>query len=63
MFTARPNATEDELNDRILLNKAHRHKLIDFCGAPAGKVKEYCDDHPLFGIFGSIRTKDACRRA
>ena len=60
MFTARPNATEDELNDRIPLSMAHWHKHIDFCGAPADKVKEYFGDHPKFGMFGSIHTKEAC---
>lgn len=60
MFTARPNATEDELNQRIPLSVAHWHKHINFCGAPADKVKEYLGDHPKFGMFGSIHTKAAC---
>ncbi len=60
MFTARPNATEDELNDRIPLSMVHWHKHINFCGAPADKVKEYFGDHPKFGMFGSIHTQAAC---
>ena len=60
MFTARPNATEDELNERIPLSMAHWHKHINFCGAPAEKVKEYFGDQPKFGMFGSIHTKEAC---
>jgi hypothetical protein len=60
MFTARPNATEDELNERIPLSAAHWHKHINFCGAPAEKVKEYHGDHPKFGMFGSIHTREAC---
>ncbi len=60
MFTARPNATEGELNDRIPLSMAHWHKHINFCGAPADKVKEYFGDRPKFGMFGSIHTKEAC---
>lgn len=60
MFTARPNATEDELNQRIPLSVAHWHKHINFCGAPADKVKQYLGDHPKFGMFGSIHTKAAC---
>lgn len=60
MFTTRPNATEDDLNQRIPLSVAHWHKHINFCGAPADKVKEYFGDHPKFGMFGSIHTKAAC---
>jgi hypothetical protein len=60
MFTARPNATEDELNERIPLSIAHWHKHINFCAAPAEKVNEYSGDHPKFGMFGSIHTKEAC---
>jgi hypothetical protein len=60
MFTAGPNATEDELNDRIPLSMSHWHKHINFCGAPADKVKQYFGDHPRFGMFGSIHTREAC---
>jgi hypothetical protein len=60
MFTARPNATEDELNDRIPLSVAHWHEHTNFCAAPANKVKEYHGAHPKFGMFGSIHTKAAC---
>jgi hypothetical protein len=60
MFTDRPNASEDELNDRIPLSVARWHKHTNFCGAPANKVKEYFGDHPKFGMFGSIHTKEAC---
>ncbi len=63
MFTTRPNATESELNDRIPLSMAHWHKHINFCGAPANKVKEYFGDHPKFGMFGSIHTREACEAA
>jgi hypothetical protein len=60
MYTARPNATENDLNERIPLSVAHWHKHINFCGAPADKVKEYFGDHPKFGMFGSIHTRAAC---
>ncbi|SRR5246127_3506864 len=63
MFTDRPNATEDELNQRIPLSVARWHKHTNFCGAPANKVKEYFGDHPKFGMFGSIHTKEACDAA
>lgn len=60
MYTDRPNATEDELNQRIPLSVARWHKHTNFCAAPANKVKEYFGDHPKFGMFGSIHTKEAC---
>jgi hypothetical protein len=60
MFTARPNATEDELNQRVPLSVARWHKHTNFCGAPESKVKEYFGKKPKFGMFGSIHTKDAC---
>ena len=60
MFTARPNATEDELNQRIPLSVARWHKHTNFCGAPENKVKEYFGKNPKFGMFGSIHTKEAC---
>ena len=60
MYTTRPNATEDELNERIPLSVAHWHKHINFCAAPADKTQEYHGDHPKFGMFGSIHTKAAC---
>jgi hypothetical protein len=60
MFTARPDATEDELNQRIPLSIVRWHKHTNFCAAPANKVKEYFGDHPKFGMFGSIHTKAAC---
>jgi hypothetical protein len=60
MFTARPNATEDDLNERIPLSIARWHKHINFCAAPADRVKDYDGAHPKFGMFGSIKTKEAC---
>ena len=60
MFTARPNATEDELNQRVPLSVARWHKHTNFCGAPENKVKEYFGKKPKFGMFGSIHTKEAC---
>ncbi|HEY6491390.1 MAG: hypothetical protein WCC26_03680 [Terracidiphilus sp.] len=60
MYTDRPNATEDELNQRIPLSVARWHKHANFCAAPANKVKQYFGDHPKFGMFGSIHTKEAC---
>jgi len=61
MFTARPSASEDELNQRIPLSMARWHKHTNFCGAPADKVKEYFGKNPKFGMFGSIHTREACQ--
>lgn len=61
MFTLPPNASEDELNDRIPLSIVRWHKHINFCGAPANRVKEYFSKHPKFGMFGSINTAEACK--
>ena len=61
MFTVPPNASEDELNNRIPLSMVRWHRHINFCAAPADKVKEYLGKHPKFGMFGSINTADACK--
>jgi hypothetical protein len=60
MYTARPDATEQELDQRIPLSIARWHEHTNFCGAPATRVKEYHGAHPKFGMFGSIRTKEVC---
>jgi hypothetical protein len=60
MFTASPDATEDELNERIPLSIARWHRHVNFCVAPEDRAKEYFGDHPKFGMFGSIHTKEAC---
>ena len=60
MYTARPSATEDELNQRIPLSVARWHKHTNFCAAPENKVKEYFGKSPKFGMFGSIHTKEGC---
>ena len=60
MFTARNSGTEDELNQRVPLSIARWHKHTNFCAAPENKVKEYFGDHPKFGMFGSIHTREAC---
>jgi hypothetical protein len=63
MFTASPNATEDDLNQRIPLSVVRWHKHTNFCAAPADKTKEYFGDHPKFGMFGSIHARQACEAA
>jgi hypothetical protein len=60
MYTASPDATEDELDQRIPLSIARWHRHLNFCEAPEDRVKEYLGAHPKFGMFGSIKTKEAC---
>ena len=60
MYTASREATEDELNERIPLSIARWHEHVNFCAAPADRVKDYFGAHPKFGMFGSIHTKEAC---
>jgi hypothetical protein len=60
MFTASPDATEDELNQRMPLSITRWHRHINFCEAPEDRIKDYQADHPKFGMFGSINTKEAC---
>ena len=63
MYTDRVGASEEELNRRIPLSIARWHEHTNFCAAPADKVREYLGAHPLFGMFGSIHTKEACEAA
>jgi hypothetical protein len=60
MFTTNPDATEEELNQRVPLSIARWHKHINFCEAPEDRAKDYQAEHPKFGMFGSIHSKEAC---
>jgi hypothetical protein len=60
MYTASPDATEDELNQRIPLSIARWHRHLNLCVAPEDRAKDYQAAHPKFGMFGSINTKEAC---
>jgi hypothetical protein len=60
MYTANPDATEDELNERIPLSIARWHRHINVCWAPEDRVMDYKAAHPKFGMFGSINTQEAC---
>ncbi len=63
MYTAKVGENEDELNNRIPLSIARWHQHINFCAAPADRTNEYFGAHPTFGMFGSIKTKEACDAA
>lgn len=60
MYTASPDATEDELNERVPLSVARWHRHINFCEAPEDRAKDYLASRPKFGMFGSINSKEAC---
>ena len=60
MYTTSPDATEDELNQRIPLSVARWHRHVNFCEAPEDRAKDYQSAHPKFGRFGSINTREAC---
>jgi hypothetical protein len=60
MYTASPQATEEELNQRVPVSIARWHRHVNFCEAPIDRVQDYKADHPKFGMFGSIRTKEEC---
>jgi hypothetical protein len=63
MYTARVDATEDELNDRIPLSIAHWHQHVNFCKAPMGQKAAYFGPDAKFGLLGSINTREACEAA
>src|SRR5271169_746612 len=60
MYTASPDATEDELNQRVPLSIARWHRHQNLCVAPEDLAKDYQAAHPKFGMFGSINSKEAC---
>jgi len=63
MYTARVDATEDEINERIPLSIARWHQHINFCKAPEGQKAAYFGPDAKFGLLGSITTKEACEAA
>jgi hypothetical protein len=60
MYTANPDATEEELNERIPLSVVRWHRHINVCWAPEDRLNDYKSAHPKFGMFGSIKTQEAC---
>ena len=60
MYTTSPDATEDELNQRVPLSIARWHRHVNFCAAPEDRIKDYQAASPKFGMFGSINTEAAC---
>jgi hypothetical protein len=60
MYTARVDATEDELNERIPLSIARWHQHVNFCKAPMGQKAAYFGPDAKFGLLGSINTREGC---
>lgn len=61
MYTARRNATEEDLNARVPLSVARWHKHVNFCfGAKGGGVQNV--NQKGFGFRSDIVTQDACEQ-
>ena len=63
MYTAKKDATEDELNERVPLSIAQWHAHVNFCKPPADRRRELWPPHAKFGLLGSIATKEECDAA
>ena len=63
MYTARKDATEDELNSRVPLSVAQWHAHVNLCLPPDAQKGDLLRPNPQFGLRGSIATKDACDSA
>ena len=63
MYTAKKDASEDELNERIPLSIAQWHAHVNFCAPPRDKKQEAIPPNAKYGLRGSIATKEACEAA
>jgi hypothetical protein len=63
MYTARKDASEDELNSRIPLSIAQWHAHVNLCMPPRDRRQEALAPDATFGLAGSISTKEACEAA
>ena len=63
MYTAKKDASEDELNARIPLSIAQWHAHINFCAPPRDRQREALPPNAKFGFAGSISTKQECEAA
>jgi cytochrome c556 len=60
MYTAGQHTSVEELDKRIPTSIVRWHEHTNFCAAPEGKTDQYFGAHPKFGMFGSIKTQEAC---
>jgi len=63
MYTAKKDAREDELNERIPLSVAQWHAHVNLCLPPRDKRQEAMSPNAKYGLPGSIATKHACKAA
>jgi len=63
MYTAKKDATEDELNSRVPLSVAQWHAHVNMCLAPSDKKEDVLPQSTTFGLRGSIATKEECNAA
>lgn len=63
MYTARVDATEADIDERVPLSIARWHQHINFCKAPADQKAAYFGPDAKFGLRGSITTRQACESA
>jgi hypothetical protein len=60
MYTARKNASQDELNSRIPLSIAQWHAHVNLCLPSDHKKGDLLPAGSKFGLRGSIATKEGC---
>ncbi len=66
MYTTPKRAKPDDLDKRVPLSVAQWHLHTNLCAPKKGDERRYLEmqnGKPLFGIAGSITTKDACDAA
>jgi hypothetical protein len=62
MYTARRNATEEDLNARVPLSVARWHKHVNFCFGAKGEGVQQVNQKGL-GFRSDIVAQDACEQA
>lgn len=63
MYTARKDATEEELNTRIPLSVAQWHAHVNLCIPPRSQREDVIQPGHRFGLNGSIATQAECDAA
>ena len=63
MYTARKDASAEELNSRIPLSIAQWHAHVNLCLPPLSQPEEVIQPGHKFGLNGSITTKAECDAA
>ena len=63
MYTAKKDASEDVLNERVPLSIAQWHAHVNLCLPPKDKRQEAIPPNAKYGLRGSIATKEDCDAA